>query len=90
VTPPAVTNWRKRFREQRLAGLHDQLKSGRPRSHIEEDFVVLLNAALTRRPKGATHWSVRELADETGISKSTVRRALVRTDHTARHPPRLL
>jgi hypothetical protein len=30
VTAPAVTNWRRRFREQRLAGLHDQLKSGRP------------------------------------------------------------
>src|SRR6202049_3132502 len=76
VTPPAVTNWRKRFREQRLAGLHDQLKSGRPRTHTEEDIAVLLNAALTRRPKGATHWSVRELSDETGISKSTVQRYL--------------
>lgn len=76
VTPPAVTNWRKRFREQRLAGLHDQLKSGRPRTHSEEDIALLLNAALTRRPIGATHWSVRELGDETGISKSTVQRYL--------------
>lgn len=33
-------------------------------------------AALTRRPRGATHWSVRELGDETGISKSTVQRYL--------------
>lgn len=31
----------------------------------EEDIAVLLNAALTRRPKAATHWSVRDLADET-------------------------
>ena len=76
VTAPAVSNWRKRFREQRLAGLHDQLKSGRPRTHTEEDIAMLLNAALTRRPKGATHWSVRDLADETGISKSTVQRYL--------------
>src|ERR1017187_3329228 len=76
VIAPAVTNWRKRFREQRLAGLHDQLKSGRPRTHTEEDIAVLLNAALTRRPKAATHWSVRDLADETGISKSTVQRYL--------------
>lgn len=76
VTPPAVTNWRKRFREHRLAGLHDQLKSGRPRTHSEEDIALLLNAALTRRPQGATHWSVRELGDETGISKSTVQRYL--------------
>jgi transposase len=76
VTPPAVTNWRKRFREQRLAGLHDQLKSGRPRTHSEEDIALLLNAALSRRPAGATHWSVRELGDETGIAKSTVQRYL--------------
>lgn len=33
-------------------------------------------AALTGRPRGATHWSVRELGDETGISKSTAQRYL--------------
>jgi transposase len=76
VTAPAVSNWRKRFREQRLAGLHDQLKSGRPRTHTEEDIAVLLNTALARRPQAATHWSVRDLASETGISKSTVQRYL--------------
>ena len=76
VTPPAVTNWRKRFRERRLVGLHDQLKPGRPRTHTEEDVAALLNAALARRPQGTTHWSVRELAGETGISKSTVQRYL--------------
>jgi putative transposase len=76
VTAAAVSNWRKRFREQRLAGLHDQLKSGRPRTHTEEDIAVLLNTALARRPQAATHWSVRDLAGETGISKSTVQRYL--------------
>ena len=76
VTPPAVSNWRKRFREHRLAGLHDQLKSGRPRTHGDDDIAALLNTVLSRRPQSATHWSVRELADETGISKSTVQRYL--------------
>ena len=76
VTPPAVTNWRKRFREHRLAGLHDQLKSGRPRTHSDDDIAALLNTVLLRRPEVATHWSVRDLADETGISKSTVQRYL--------------
>ena len=36
LTPPAVGNWRRRFRELRLEGLHDQLKPGRPRSIDEE------------------------------------------------------
>ena len=76
VTPPAVSHWRKRFREHRLAGLHDQLKSGRPRTHSDDDVAALLNTVLSRQPKAATHWSVRELADETGISKSTVQRYL--------------
>lgn len=76
VTAPAVSNWRKRFREQRLAGLHDALKSGRPRTHDEERIARLLNTALARRPKAATHWSVRTLGEETGISKSTVQRYL--------------
>lgn len=76
VTPPAVGNWRRRFRELRLEGLHDQLKSGRPRSLDEERIAELLNTALQRKPKVATHWSVRSLAAETGVSKSSVQRYL--------------
>jgi len=76
VTPPAVTNWRKRFREGRVAGLHDALKSGRPRSHTDEQVAELLNAALLRKPKAVTHWSVRLLEEETGVSKSSVQRYL--------------
>jgi len=29
---------------------------------------------LKSKPKGATHWTVRSLADETGITKSSVHR----------------
>ena len=36
----------------------------------------MLNKALTRKPKGATHWRVRTLEAETGISKSSVQRYL--------------
>ena len=76
LTPPAVGNWRRRFRELRLEGLHDQLKPGRPRSVDEERIAALLNTALRRKPKAATHWSVRSLAAETGVSKSSVQRYL--------------
>jgi AraC-like DNA-binding protein len=34
----------------------------------------LINCALRSRPKSATHWSVRSLAAESGVSKSTVAR----------------
>ncbi len=76
LTPPAIANWRRRFRDLRLAGLHDQLKPGRPRSVGEERIAGLLNTVLQRRPKAATHWSVRSLAKETGVSKSSVQRYL--------------
>jgi putative transposase len=76
VTGPAVTNWRKRFADKRVPGLHDALKSGRPRTHDEERIAELLNIALTRRTEAATHWTVRDLGEETGISKSTVQRYL--------------
>jgi len=76
VTPPAVTNWRKRFRDGRISGLHDALKSGRPRTYDDERVAELLNTALRRKPKGATHWTVRGLEAETGVSKSAVARYL--------------
>jgi putative transposase len=76
LTPPAVGNWRRRFRQLRLEGLHDQRKPGRPRSVDEERIAELLNTVLQRKPKAATHWSVRSLAAETGVSKSSVQRYL--------------
>jgi putative transposase len=76
VSGPTVHHWRLRFRKLRLAGLHDQLKPGRPRTHDEEQIAQLLNTALTHKPKAATHWSVRTLAKTTGVSKSTVQRYL--------------
>jgi putative transposase len=76
LTARAVGTWRRRFRELRLEGLHDQLKPGRPRTVDEERIAELLNTALQRKPKIATHWSVRSLAAETKVSKSSVQRYL--------------
>ena len=76
VTPTSVSHWRKRFRDARVSGLHDALKSGRPRTHGDERIAELLNAALLRRPQAGTHWTVRGLADETGVAKSSVQRYL--------------
>jgi putative transposase len=76
LSAPTVHHWRFRFRKLRLAGLHDQIKPGRPRTRDEDRIAQLLNTALTLKPKAATHWSVRTLADTTGVSKSTVQRYL--------------
>jgi putative transposase len=74
VSTASVTYWQKRFGTDRLTGLQDLPKSGRPRTHNDDKIAGLLNQVLQRRPKHATHWSVRGVAAETGVSKSTVQR----------------
>src|SRR6201982_4214468 len=36
VSAPAVSHWRRRYQERGLAGLHDELRPGRPRPHHDE------------------------------------------------------
>jgi len=69
-----VGKWRQRFIQQRVAGLYDELRPGRPRSIADEQIALLLKRTLSRKPAGATHWSVRQAAHDSGISKSTVHR----------------
>jgi putative transposase len=77
VTNATVGKWRRRFVEQRIAGLHDELRPGKPRSIDDQRIAGLLTTTLHHKPKdGATHWSVRGLAAETGISKTSVHRFL--------------
>ena len=69
-----VGKWRRRYREQGLEGLHDELRPGRPRTHEDERVADVINTALKAKPPDATQWSVRSMAEHTGISKSTVQR----------------
>jgi putative transposase len=75
VTHVTVGKWRARYIERGIAGLHDELRPGRPRSHDDEKVMELISLALETEPKdGSTHWTVRSLAEESGISKSTAHR----------------
>ena len=75
LSRPTVSTWRQRFAERGLEGLHDELRSGRPRTHDDEKVAEVINGALQSKPPGgATHWSVRSMSAETGVSKSTVQR----------------
>lgn len=72
-----VNKWRGRYARQRISGLYDQLRPGRPRTVDDERVAGLINKTLHTKPAdGSTHWSTRGLAAETGISKSTVARYL--------------
>src|SRR5271168_1647344 len=74
VSAPVVSLWRQRYQQRGIAGLHAELRSGRPRSHSDEQVAALLRKVLHSKPAVATHWSVRSVAAHTGISKSTVAR----------------
>jgi len=50
---PTVGKWRRRFAEQRVAGLHDELRPGRPRTYGVEKVAGLINRVLRSRPKKA-------------------------------------
>ncbi len=74
VSEPTVRKWRHRFIHHGLAGLYDEVRSGRPRTYDDEQVAQLLYQALSTRPGNATHWSVRSFAQASGLSKSTVQR----------------
>lgn len=74
VSPQTVSHWRRRYRELGLEGLHDELKSGRPRRIDDEQVAELIRKVLEEKPDGATHWSVRGVSEATSISKSQVQR----------------
>ena len=70
----SVGLWRHRFLAQRLSGLHDELRPGRPRSISDERISELIRKTLQTKPRDGTHWSIRSIARETRISRPTVHR----------------
>ena len=70
-----VGKWRTRFIERRIAGLYDDVRPGKPRTIDDERVAHLIKITLHTKPaNGCTHWSVRTVAAETGISKTSVAR----------------
>jgi len=77
LTNATVGKWRSRFVKHRIAGLYDEIRPGRPRTIDDERVASLIRRTLQKKPKdGSTHWSVRQAAKESGISKSSVHRYL--------------
>ncbi len=74
VTPHTVGKWRRRFAEMRIDGLHDEPRPGAPRTIDDDKVEEVIVRTLESTPKGATHWSTREMAKAVGISHVSVRR----------------
>lgn len=69
-----VGKWRARFVEDRLDGLTDEPRPGRPPSVSIDQVEDVVVATLEQTPKDATHWTRAKMADRTGLSKSTIGR----------------
>lgn len=62
VSMATVCKWRKRFIEQGIEGLHDELRPGRPRTIDDEKVAELLQKTIHEKPDTGTHWTCRDLA----------------------------
>ena len=74
LSPQMVSKWRKRYLQQGLTGLHDELRPGRPRSISDEEVSILVNKTLQTKPQNGTHWTIRSASQETNLSRPTVHR----------------
>ena len=73
TTRRAVYRWRKRFKDQGGAGLHDLPRSGQPTKLTDEKVREVLRLSVECIPKAATHWSVRLMAQAADITTWQVR-----------------
>ncbi len=68
----SVTKWRNRYYQKGLEGLQDAPRSGRPRTITTDEIEQVVQKTINEKPQDRTHWSVRSMAKETGISKTKI------------------
>jgi transposase len=75
IWPQTVTKWRGRFVRQRLEGLADEPRPGRPRTITDTQVEQVLTKTLEEPPPNHdTHWSTRSMAKVTGLSQTAISR----------------
>ncbi len=74
VSEHTVGKWRRRFMSDRIDGLLDEPRTGRPRSIDDDAVAAVIERTLQTLPADATHWSIRSMGAATGHSHTTIRR----------------
>jgi transposase len=75
IWPQTVAKWRGRFVRERLEGLADEPRPGRPRTIADDQVEQVIVATLERPPPDHdTHWSTRSMARATGMSQTAISR----------------
>jgi transposase len=78
-----VAHWRRRFEAERLAGLTDRKRPGRPLVYDHDQRLRIVATVTQQPPDPASHWSHSQLAKELadmGISASQIGRILADLD----------
>jgi transposase len=75
VSRDMVSKWRGRFLRERLEGLTDEPRPGRPRLISDEQVEQVIAKTLEEMPpNGDTHWSTRSMAGAAGLNQTAVSR----------------
>lgn len=80
VSQVAINKWRKRFMSNRLEGLLDSPRSGKPRVLSAAQKAKVIKLATSKPSDGYSNWSQRRIARETGMSQSKVHQLLSQAD----------
>ena len=72
VSVATVRKWRNRFARDRLDGLLDEPRPGRPRTITDQKVDEVIIRTLESTPRDATHWSTRSMAREVGLTQTAV------------------
>ena len=78
-----VSHWRRRFEAERLAGLEDRPRPGRPLVYGHDQRLQILATVTQQPPEPASHWSHSQLAKalaDIGSSASQIGRILADLD----------
>lgn len=76
IAKPQCLKWRRRFRQNRLEGLKDKPRSGKPRTISPQARNSVIALACSKTDDGSNAWSIRKLAKKTGYGIATVHRIL--------------
>lgn len=74
LSAPTVGKWRRRFLQNRTAGLSELPRSGAPRRISDDKIQELITTTLEHKPENSTHWSTRTMARRCGLSRQAVSR----------------
>ena len=67
-----VGKWRRRFAANRLEGLLDAPRPGRPRKVSDAKLEEVLALTLARKPGASMGWNSRSMAKATGVNQTAI------------------